>query len=156
MVNLFQAGVVSAMLTAAITPSSVQDGIQRHGAKTVVDELVKSGAWEKVVVPEISSGATKWVMLASALSVGTDAGTSEQLGQSLIYALPRSPAAVLSVLDLTGQSPPRSPATVCSASFYEGDPTDPVKYKIMALKAVSHVADPALRAAKTACLSRLS
>jgi hypothetical protein len=144
------------MLAAAITPSSVQDIIRRHGAKTAIDEMGKSGAWEKVVVPEISSGAIKWVKLAPALSDGTDAGTSEQLGQSLIYALPRSPAAVLSILDLTGQSLPRSPAMVCSASFYEGDPTDPVKYKIMARNAVSHVTDPALRAAKQACLSKLS
>jgi hypothetical protein len=147
--------VATAAVAGSLNPSALKDDIQRRGAKVVVNDLFRSGAWENVVLKEIERGSAPWIDLAPALSAGTDAATSEGLGESLIYALPKAPEAVLSVIDLSGAPGPRAPDSVCSASFYEGDPTDPRKYRIAALQAVSRVANPALKAAKSACLDEL-
>jgi hypothetical protein len=139
----------------SLDPSSLKDEIQTRGAKAVVDELFRSGAWENIVIKEIGAGSVPWIGLAPALSKGADAATSEELGDGLIHALPKAPEAVLSVIDLSGESIPRAPDTVCSAAFFEGDPTDPQKYRRAAIQAVGHVGNPALASAKRACLNEL-
>ena len=147
--------LASAAVAAPLTPGSVGSDIHARGAKAVVDDLFKSGAWENVVIKAIAAGSVPWIRLAPALSEGTDAATSETLGEGLIYALPKAPEAVLSALDMSGRSIPRAPDTVCSASFYEGDPTDPRQYRLAALQAVERVSTPALTSAKRACLDEL-
>jgi hypothetical protein len=147
--------VATAAVAGPLSPSELKDDIKKRGAKAVVSDLFRSGAWENVVLKEIESGSAPWIDLAPALSAGTDAATSEGLGESLIYALPKAPEAVLAVIDLSSRPGPRAPDTVCSASFYEGDPTDPRKYRIAALQAVNRVSNPALKAAKSACLDEL-
>jgi len=148
-------GFAPAAHAATLSPSSLKDEIDKRGAKAVVDDLFRSGAWEAVVIAQIQAGSSPWINLAPLLSEGTDASTSEELGESLIYALPKAPEAVLSVLDLSRASIPRAPDTVCSAAFFEGDPTDPRGYKRAAIEAVSHVNTPALASAKRACLDEL-
>ncbi|WP_206240134.1 hypothetical protein [Novosphingobium terrae] len=153
-------GIVGLMLTAAspatlLTPTAIQSEIRSEGAKAVVNRLYNSGAYDKVVMSKIRSGNVQWILLARPLSAGTDAATSEGLTQALIYALPKSPQAVLSVIDLSGSSYPRSPGEVCSASFFEGAPTNIPAYRAAAVRSVKAVTVPSLQAAKQICLKRL-
>ena len=141
--------------TLQIKPSALRAEIAHRGAKAVVDRLYASHAYEDVVIKRIRAGMVEWVLLAPALSEGTDAATSEELGDALVHALPKAPQAVLSVIDASGRSIPRSVDTVCSASFYEGDLIDPKRYQLLAIRAVQEVADPALRGARGLCLAQL-
>lgn len=141
-------------VSSRLTPGAVERRIIDHGAKAVIDDLWKAGGWDQVE-KGIAAGIPAWIRLAPRLSDGTDAGTSEGLGQSLIVALPKAPAAVLAVLDVNSRFGPRSPKTVCSASFYEGDPTNIPQYRARAIGALSRVGDPALASAKRACLAHL-
>ena len=156
---LLSVGIAAATTAHAsalqIKPSALRAEIAHHGAKAVVDRLYTSHAYEDVVMRRIRAGRVEWILLASALSEGTDAATSEKLGDVLTHALPKAPQAVLSVIDPSGQSIPRSVDTVCSASFYEGDPIDPKRYQLLAIRAVQEVADPALRGVKGLCLAQL-
>jgi hypothetical protein len=147
----------STVLAAAppLTPRSIRIDIHRSGAKAVVDRLFASGQYE-VIMSRIKAGSPDWVLLAKALSDGTDAASSEELQQALVHALPKSPGAVLSVLDGAGPSVPTSAQTVCSASFFEGDRVDVAAYRAVAIKAVKSVDLPALRGARAQCLKVLS
>jgi hypothetical protein len=116
--------------------------------------MYSNGEW-KIVSDHIRSGEPRWVGLATALSAGTDAATSEELSNSLVYALPKAPRAVLATLDLSGRSIPRSIRQVCSASFYEGDPTNVRAYRASAIRRLRQVNDAALATAKAACLAQL-
>lgn len=121
----------------------------------MVDQLYASHAYEDVVMRRIRAGAVDWILLAPVLSEGTDAATSEELGEALVYALPKAPRAVLSVIDPASKIIPRSVDTVCSASFYEGDPIDPARYRIAARQALQKVIEPSFRALKERCLAQL-
>lgn len=146
------AGEVAA--APAPTPASVRHDIAEHGAKAVVDAMRTAGSWEHVE-DGIASGSQAWVGLAPLLSAGTDAGTSEGLSLSLIRALPKAPEAVLGVIDVSGRSYPRSPGQVCSATFFEGDPTNIPHYRVEAIAAVTQVRTAALAAVKRRCLAQL-
>ncbi|MDE1918555.1 MAG: hypothetical protein KGJ57_21145 [Sphingomonadales bacterium] len=138
-----------------LTPASIRMDIRRSGAKAVVERLFSSGRYD-LVMSRMRSGSAAWVLLAKPLSIGTDAASSEELQQALTYALPKSPEAVLSILDASGSSVPRSPANVCSASFFEGDRTDIPAYRAEAARAVRAVRVPTLQIAKAACLKILT
>ena len=135
-------------------PDMIRHDIAEHGAKAVVDRPYKAGTWSQVE-DRISAGSLDWISLAPALSDGTDAATAEGLGESLIHALPKAPAAVLAVVDLSGRPVARGVDVVCSASFYEGDPTNMPDYRVRAIEAVSRVGDPRLATERQACLERL-
>jgi hypothetical protein len=99
-----------------LTPSIVQAEIRGHGAKPVVDQLFKTEAWGQVT-RNIGAGKTDWIALAPDLAAGTDAATAETLGISLAEALPKSPGAVLAVVQLNGDAAPLLVSNVCSAPF---------------------------------------
>jgi hypothetical protein len=136
------------------TPQEVARHLASEGPRAAVRHMYENGEW-RVVSDHIKSGEARWVGLAVELSKGTDAATSEDLSNSLVYALPKAPRAVLATLDLTGKSIPRSSHQVCSASFYEGDPTNVRAYRASAIRAVGRISDPALVQAKTECLAQL-
>jgi hypothetical protein len=154
-------GVVVFLLAAASpetppTPATIQKDIRSNGAKAVVNHLDKSGAYEDIVISKIKSGNAQWIPLAKFLATGTDAATSEELTQALIYALPKSPRAVLSIIDLSGSSISISAGSVCSASFFEGDPTNIPLYRVAAVRSVQSIAIPSLQTAKHECLKHLA
>ena len=137
----------------ALTPKTVRLLITAQGPKAAVDHL-SEGAWNRVE-NYISAGLSAWIALVPMLSDGADAGDAEGLSQSLIYALPKVPSAVLAVIDLSGRSVPREVDAVCSASFDEGDATDVPRYRARAIAAVAHVGGPRLAEARKACLAQL-
>lgn len=142
------------VMAATLSPASVDRAIAANGAKTVVDRLAKSGEWE-IVIDQIKAGSAAWIKLVPALADGTDAGTSEELLNGLVYALPKAPKSVLAVVDMSGRSGARSLQDVCNASFYEGDPTNPAQYRIVAIRNVSRENEPSLYRARHACLLQL-
>ena len=144
-----------AVAASAPTPASVRRDVAEHGAKAVVDAMWTAGSWDRVE-DGIATGSPAWIALAPVLSPGTDAGTSEGLGLSLVRALSKSPEAVLAVVDVSGRSLPRSPEVVCTASFYEGDRTDIPRYRAEAIAAVTRVHISTLAAARQACLAQLT
>jgi hypothetical protein len=137
-----------------LTPSVVQAEIRGHGAKPVVDRLWKTGAWWQVT-EKIGAGKLDWIAVAPDLAEGTDAATSETLGMSLAEALPKSPGAVLAVVQLNGDASPLLVSKVCSAPFLEDTARHQHVYKAAALHAVSAVADPQLSNVNAACLEQL-
>lgn len=141
--------------TPPLTPASIRMDIRNSGAKAVVARLFSSGHYD-FVMSKIEAGSPAWVLLAKPLSSGTDAATSEELQQTLIHALPKSPRAVLAIMDTHGSSAPRSPETVCSASFFEGDRTNVAAYRSAAIKAVEAVDAPALQPVRIRCLKTLA
>jgi len=158
---LFQ--VLSAALAATsatipltpLTPSIVQTEIRNHGAKPVVDQLFQTEAWWQAT-RNIGAGKIDWIALAPDLAKGTDAAASETLGISLAEALPKSPNAVLAVLDLGSGASPLRVGNVCSAPFLEDTARRQHRYKAKAQHAVSTVADPQLSTVKAACLDELA
>jgi hypothetical protein len=129
--------------------------IQARGAKTVVSELVNQGKWDRVS-DEIASGRRDWIEIVPALAAGTDAGSSEDLGIDLAFALVKNPASVLRVVD----EKPWSHGgiigieRVCGAPFIED--TEPKNYFSQAIQAVQRISDPALTLKKQACLTNLA
>jgi hypothetical protein len=157
LVQLLSAALAAAGATlplTPLTPSTLQAEIREHGAKPVVDQLFKTEAWWQVT-RDIGAGKTDWISLAPDLAEGTDAATAETLGISLAEALPKSPGAVLAVVQLNGDAAPLLVSTVCSAPFLEDTAHHQHVYKSAALHAVLDVADPQLSNVKAACLDQL-
>jgi len=138
-----------------LTPSIVQTEIRDRGAKPVVDQLFQTEAWWQVT-RNIGAGKIDWIALAPDLAEGTDAATSETLGISLAEALPKSPNAVLAVLDLVSAASPLGVGNVCSGPFLDDTARHQKLYKAAALHALSAVADPQLSTVKAACLNELA
>ena len=98
-------------------------------------------------------GEADWVTLAPQLADGTDGATAEMLAISLALALPRNPAAVLSVLD--PQVEPLNPERVCGAPFIEDTVKDIPGYIARSQVALQRVGDTRLSKQKTECLDHL-
>ena len=73
----------SADAAQLLTPNMIRHDIAQYGAKAVVNKLYEADAWDQVK-DRISAGSAGWIRPALALSDGTDAATSEELGESLI------------------------------------------------------------------------
>lgn len=140
-------------LMATPTPERISDEIRTQGAGRVVHRLWENGDYRQVL-DGISAGDSKWIALAPALAAGTDAASSEGLSLALARALPKNPAAVLSVLqpDRGAVSAPR----VCGLPFIEGDIIDVADYRRSAIAAVAKVEGDSLKDAKAACLVGLN
>ena len=135
----------------APTPASVDASIREKGAKRTIDDLVRTGRWE-AVADAMDRGDTAWIMLAPRLAPGSDAGTAEDLGLSLAFALPRNPRAVLAALD-PGDGVVLGAGRICGRPFIED--TEPAGYVATTETALSRVTDPRLGRRKAMCLRAL-
>ena len=140
--------------TVEITPQEISAKIKADGAKAVVDRLDHSGQWW-AITNHIAHGSSKWIVLAPALSNGTDAGTSESLKISLAYALPKATAATLETLDPHATSLPISLQEACSSPFIEDSREHKRSYKRRTLATLHRIHEPELRAAAAACSNEL-
>ncbi len=147
----FLAGTMSG--DTALTLQTVQHRLAEIGPTATVRELDGGGRWEQVL-DRIGAGDSRWIALAPQLAAGTDANTSETLTVALAEALPKSPRAVLTALDLKGPLPLK-PDRVCTAPFYEGSTVDIPTYKAEALRVLGSVSDARLSRRRDACVSRL-
>lgn len=143
----------AANAAAQKTPAVIAKQINDEGAKATVNGMSES-EWDGVL-KNIDSGNAAWVALVPKLAEGTDAGTSEDLGIGLAYALPKNAKAVLSAID-PSNGPVLGVGRVCSVPFIEGTIKSVPAYIRSAKAALSKVHDPALQDIKKACLSELS
>lgn len=155
------AGVASLTATVAaasaaagptITPQIVRRSIQDHGARRTINDLQKKGRWE-TVTDAMDAGKPAWIALAPLLASGSDAGSAEDLGLSLAFALPTSPQAVLAALDMRNGHILNADR-VCGRPFIED--TEPRNYRIRSVAALARVHAPSLLARKQACLKALN
>lgn len=146
--------LTAAVATAAptITPQIVRRSIQEHGARQTIDDLQKRGQWD-AVTGSMDAGKPEWIALAPLLAKGSDAGSAEDLGLSLAFALPKSPQAVLAVLDVRNGHI-LGADRVCGRPFIED--TEPKGYKHRATAALGNVRAANLLARKQSCLKALS
>ncbi len=150
--------LVAVALAAHPTAASVEASIRRRGAAETIAMLWEKGKspsqWDWVM-DRMGDGNGGWIALAPKLAPGSDAGSAEDLGISLAFALPKNPRAVLAVLDpeddmLLGAN------RVCGIPFIEDTVKDIPAYRRGAIRAVEAVAVPELRTAKAACLAALT
>ena len=156
------AGLVTAAILAAAGPgraagppglSQVRASLQREGSHATVRRLMASGTW-RAVLDAIGRGDAGWVAIAPSLARDADGAFAEGLGVALAEALPKSPAAVLNVLD-PGDGQVIGASRVCSAPFIEPKPGVLAAYRKRAVAAVRAVRVARLSAARRACLARL-
>jgi hypothetical protein len=133
------------------TPAQVSASVARYGARTTVSALFDQHRWD-YVAGEIGGGGAVWVALAVKLAPGADAGTAEELPIALAFALPIDAPAVLAAV----KSEAFDVADVCGAPFIEDTVEDIPAYLRKATAAVTAVKDPALAAARAACLQTLA
>ena len=150
------AGLASLTATVAtagptVTPQIVRQGIQDHGARQTIDDLQKKGGWE-TVTDAMDAGKPEWIALAPLLANGSDAGSAEDLGLSLAFALPKRPEAVLAALDMRNGHI-LGADRVCGRPFIED--TEPQGYKQKTIAALAKVHAPNLLARKRSCLKAL-
>lgn len=130
--------------------------VRLHGAKAVVRKIWDTPTWA-CVVGNISTGESHWISVAIALAPGTDAGSSEELSDSLFLALARNPTELLVRLPREQ----RANGVPSLASVCEGRTDPPESYEVAiheyqaARNAVSLVDSPEVAAARLRCLTEL-
>lgn len=136
------------------TPASITASISQHGAQQTIGNLASSDEWD-YVSDQMDKGGSAWIALAPRLASGSDAGSAEDLGLSLAFALPRNPKAVLAALD-PANGHILGADRVCGLPFIEDTVKDRPGYKRRATAAVSGISQPGLADAKAACLKALA
>ncbi len=155
-------GMLGLLLAASLTvhhptATRVETSIRQHGAAATIARLWGKGGWPSQwdwVIDRMGDGNAGWIALAPKLAPGSDAGSSEDLGIALAFALPKNPRAVLAALDL-GNGIVLGADRVCGAPFIEDTVKDIPAYRRRAIRAVKAVSNPHLKMAKTACLTAL-
>ena len=145
--------VGAAQAALPLTPGRIAASIRQRGPEATIAALAKADQWDQVA-DRIGSGDGRWIALAPQLAPGSDAGSAEDLGISLAYALPKNPRAVLAVLD-PANGHVIGADRVCSIPFIEDTVRDRPAYRRRALRAVGGVTDPALGRARAACVAEL-
>jgi hypothetical protein len=120
-----------------------------------VNELFAGQRHWDAVLYRIGSGDRGWLLLAQRMKPGADAAASEELRSSIATALLHQPANALRILTLTevGSGWPVRP--VCAAPFPSPGKAWLIRYKAMAIKAVTAVGARDLRDRRNACLRTL-
>lgn len=144
--------VVAVRAAPTVAPQAVRQSIRDQGARQTINELQRRGQWE-AITDAMDAGQPAWIALAPLLAGGSDAGSAEDLGISLAFALPKNPQAVLTALDMR-DGVILGPSRVCGRPFIEG--TEPRGYKARSLAALGRVTAPDLGRRKQACLHALS
>lgn len=138
---------------SAPTPAGIEASIRQRGAEQTISAPAVANQWD-AVADRMSEGGSRWIALAPRLAPGADAGSAEDLCLSLAFSLPRNPGAVLAALDL-GNGPVLGASRVCGMPFIEDTVKDRPAYRLRAIRAVAHVAVPALARARGECLAAL-
>ena len=141
--------------SSVITPSAVEQMIDKYGARHTIEKLTNSppkrefGDYD-IVLSGVSSGDHRWLALVPKLKAGTDAATSLALVVSVAEALPRNPKAVLRLI----KADP-SWRRACTYPMIEPTKAEERIYFSKAIPAVRLVRDPDVQSVKRACLADL-
>jgi hypothetical protein len=133
----------------ALAPSNLHALIKEKGARAVIDSLWGTAKWDSMI-KGVASGDEVWLKVAVELAPGSDAGSASELRDAVAWALPRAPARVIAVAEQSELF-----RDSCSGPPVDFPSDDPKAYFGAAIAAVQEIADPALAAAKQACLTKL-
>jgi hypothetical protein len=156
------ASLLATQSVAPVTPAEVGRMIDRYGAQRAIAKLLNAptddphaefGALDRVF-EGIASGDGRWLALVPRLEwgIGGNTAAAESLAIVVARALPKNPAAVLRLIRT---EPSWRQAQVCSFPVIEPTDEEWRAYFNVAVPAVQGVREPALQAAKRACLSEL-
>ncbi len=156
-VFLLLAGVANASARQPVpygtAPDSMLAEIGNRGANKVAVEFYNSSSWSPAM-QKVEAGDRDWLLVALALSPGTDGAATTDLSLSISRALRTNPAAVLELFLVP--SPPRLDLCVGWAEFaghrtFESAWAE-VTDKISSLETVE---SSSLQAARDACIGKL-
>lgn len=82
-------------LSQSPTPEEVMASVKGKGAKTTVNEIWSSQARANQVLAGVRSAKPQWLAVAKSLSLGADAGASEELNDAISVALLKAPYQLL-------------------------------------------------------------
>jgi hypothetical protein len=153
--SLGTAAIPARSKSSPITPTLVEQMIEKYGARLAVKKLTSAqpkrefGDYD-IVLSGVSSGDRRWLALVPKLKDGTDAATSLALIVSVAEALPKNPTAVLRLI----KAKP-SWRRVCTYPMIEPTRAEERAYFKNTIPAVRSVRDPALQRVKRRCLDEL-
>jgi hypothetical protein len=131
--------------------------IQDRGAAKVVEELnsqKSSTVWESIE-DRVATGKERWLDVAKALRVYSDAGVSEGLDNAVAEALPKNAAGVLGVLG-NDRAKEFTVERICSTqTFIEVPRAARLRHLEASLVAVQRVEATPLKGVKQACIAAL-
>lgn len=143
----------AACASESLTARQVAARIKAQGAKATIAKLAADDQWD-TLAEHIVDGDPDWIALAPQLAPGSDAGSAEDLGIALAFALPKRPVEVLHAID-PGNGIVLGVDRVCGMPFIEDTVQDRGGYKRKAVEAVRAVTDAGLQDVKRACLAVL-
>jgi hypothetical protein len=119
----------------------------------VAQELYETAPRWRELLRAVSSGAPEWLMVASKLRPGTDAGASEMLENAIFFSLGKAPVESLKLISARTFSI----HGVCSSNFLlDTRPDDnPINMIDMRIAALKRIDDPALVATRDLCIKGL-
>jgi hypothetical protein len=144
--------------SSSITPSVVEQMIERYGGRRAVDDLISRRTPDKnndfgafdIVLDGISSGDAAWLALVPKLDTGGHAAVGESLPIAVAYALPKNATGVLRLIALD-----RRWLVACGYPMIEPTREEESHYFAAAVPAVKSVRDRKLQQVKRKCLSEL-
>ncbi len=159
---LLSIALVVAVPSAAIGRETVQyagsadsilSEIGNQGAKAVAIELYDSSSWS-AVMQKIEAGDPDWLLVALALSAGTDGAVTIDLSRSISQALLTNPERVLELF--VTLSPPRLDLCQGWAEFAGHESFESAWAEVTAkIESLQRVTAPGLPMARDACLKKL-
>lgn len=145
--------VSTACASESLTAGQVAAEIKAQGAKATIAKLAADDQWD-TLSEHIVDGEPDWIALAPQLAPGSDAGSAEDLGIALAFALPKRPVEVLHAID-PGNGIVLGVDRVCGMPFIEDTVQDLQGYKRKAIAAVRAVTDSDLQNVRQACIAAL-
>jgi len=149
---LLLVGLVGAGALAAPpqTPREIEAQIRKEGGRTVLKNLAANETVFEDILLHIDSGTDAWLKVATLLKPFSDAGIAESLDYAVARALPNAPVQVLS---LVGHG--FALEDICTSPFNEPEPGVAEAYQREALRALSSIREPHLKALATECAKRV-
>jgi hypothetical protein len=132
-----------------LAPSTLLSQIKEEGARAVIDTIWRTSRWD-TLIKGVASGDEAWLNVAVELAPGSDAGSASELQDAVAWALPHAPARVIAVAEKSELY-----RDSCSGPPVDFPSDDPKAYFSAAISAVQKLADPAMKAARQACLTKL-
>ena len=132
-----------------VTPEHIDGEIESHGARTTIEKLQGSQAWEESL-QRIEEGDAEWLELAARLKTGADASSAVELDFSVARALKNNPQGVLKLLE-----GPFEAADVCTIPYIEASREVEMQHLNDVDRALREVTDEALAGPRGRCAEHI-
>ena len=108
---------VLAQAATCPTVNELRSEIKRSGAKATLDASYANSERWNCILEGIESATSAWLSIASILYSESDAGTSSELGDSVVSAFEKRPTSVLAVVQEKAAPQRLSVQTVCNPAL---------------------------------------